>query len=199
MKTGHFILFITVVILCKVTIAQKKPMKWGNVSVEEFEMKVYDKDSSSVAVVLCDYGYSQDISFKRHTRIKIIKEEEVQYANRKILYRQGNYSYLAPKSIKGQTYNLTPEGKIEITKLNQNEVYTKEIFDNLYQKSFALPAVTVGSVIEYCYTIPGSPFRDWEFQSEIPTVWSEARFVIPYGIECGIIEQGSVVFEVKEE
>ena len=36
--------------------AQKAPMKFGNVSMDEVTMKYYEADSSVDAAVLCEYG-----------------------------------------------------------------------------------------------------------------------------------------------
>jgi hypothetical protein len=38
--------------------AQKEPIKFGSAPLEDLQMKVYPKDSSASAVVLCDYGTS---------------------------------------------------------------------------------------------------------------------------------------------
>ena len=40
------------------TLAQKSPIKFGEVSLEDFKMTRYEKDSSAAAVVLCDFGES---------------------------------------------------------------------------------------------------------------------------------------------
>ena len=50
------------------SLAQKSPIKFGEVSLEELKMTRYEKDSSASAVVLCDFGessinYSQTAGF----------------------------------------------------------------------------------------------------------------------------------------
>ena len=51
-------LSITLLLLFGATtlIAQKAPIKYGKVSIDELKMKSYEKDTSAVAVYLCDYG-----------------------------------------------------------------------------------------------------------------------------------------------
>lgn len=39
-------------------IAQKPPIKFGDVAMDVLKMQVYDKDTSAAAVVLADYGES---------------------------------------------------------------------------------------------------------------------------------------------
>ncbi len=59
--------------------AQKTPMKWGKLSIEEIELNSYSSDTSASAVVLCDYGEiyfmpGQPIEVRRHKRVKILKK-----------------------------------------------------------------------------------------------------------------------------
>ena len=63
-------------------------------------------------------------------------------------------------------------------------MYEEKINDNWFQKKFVFPNVKSGSIIEYEYEIV-SPFKfnlvDWEFQSELPTLYSEYKvFMVPF-------------------
>ena len=82
-------------------ISQKSPIKFGNVGLEDLQMKTYPEDTSAIAVVLCDYGYF-DISafqFTRNLRIKILKKEGSSIGTRV-------YPTNARSLIKGITFNL---------------------------------------------------------------------------------------------
>ena len=65
------------------TLAQKSPLKFGVIPLEDLKMTVYDKDTSASAVVLADYGeayirvtsVSAMLNFDRHVRIKILKKD----------------------------------------------------------------------------------------------------------------------------
>jgi hypothetical protein len=42
--------------VCSLSFAQKDPIKFGEIPLEDLQMTVYDKDTSAVAVILADYG-----------------------------------------------------------------------------------------------------------------------------------------------
>ncbi len=73
--------------------------------------------------------------------------------------------------------------------------------DNLNRAKFTLPNVKEGSVIEYSYRITSeflSYLRDWEFQREIPTVWSEYKVTIPEYFHYNQLSRGYHPFAVNE-
>ena len=170
--------------------AQKPPIKFGDVSMEELKMMHYEKDSSAVAVVLADYGessisYDQSkgfrLKFERLRRVKILSKGGYEWGDFSIpLYTDG----LAEEdviSLKAVTYNLE-NGKIVESKLKNDAIYREAV--DIYQKNvkFALANVKEGSVIDISYKI-SSPFfyyfRNWDFQATIPIIWSEYRVRIP--------------------
>src|SRR5258708_27816063 len=77
------ILFLLLFAASFVLKAQKPPEKFGDIPMEDMNMKVYPLDSSASAVVLFDYGVAYlsytindvNLYFERHTRIKILKKE----------------------------------------------------------------------------------------------------------------------------
>ncbi|MEN8119179.1 MAG: DUF3857 domain-containing protein [Bacteroidota bacterium] len=171
--------------------AQKAPIKFGKVSKEELEMKVYEKDTAAEAVVLAEYGASEIryvssdkgfvLVFENHTRIKILKKEGLDYANVDVrLYSARANVDEDVSGLKAQTYNLE-NGKIVTTKLSRKEVFEEDESKHWKLKKFALPNVKVGSVIEYKYIVTSEFFyiKPWYFQTTIPVVWSEYRTTIP--------------------
>jgi hypothetical protein len=158
-------------------------VKFGQVSMEEMQMNVYEKDPDAEAVVLYDHGSSYltyvsnefKLYFKRHKRIKILKKAGYDYASDLVTIYQSGTEREKVTELKGFTYNLE-NGKVVKTKLNSESIFDEKISDHLDAKKFTLPNVKEGSVIEFTYTVSSdflSNLRDWEFQSEIPTVWSE--------------------------
>lgn len=172
------------------TSAQKPPIKFGDVPLEQIQMKVYAKDSTAAAVVLTDYGestidYSADkgffIKFDRIRRVKILTKDGYEWGNFTIpLYHEGS-KVEDLGSLKAVTYNLE-NGKVVETKMAKDAVFEEERDDNWTFVKLALPNVKEGSVVEITYRVT-SPyifnFQDWDFQTTIPTVWSEYRTRIP--------------------
>lgn len=148
-------------------LAQKTPMKYGRPTKEELEMKVCPFDSNAAAMVLCDYGYfkAENIEFNRMLRIKIFKKEGYDWADFK------NKWYYENPQISGITFNMD-SGKVVEQKLKSSAIFKKNGKKNSVYVSFTMPDVKVGSVIDVRINYKGFP-KDWYFQNEIPTAWSE--------------------------
>jgi len=146
--------------------AQKDKPKFGKVEMSDLEMKVYDKDTSAVAVVLYDYGEfdGRNFTFTRFTRIKILKKAGYGYANR-------IYSDIPSSNIDGITYNLE-NGQIVKSKLKSESIFNERVYENFYNTRVAMPNVKEGSVIDIQINFVGFS-NVWQFQYEIPVKWSE--------------------------
>ncbi len=154
--------------------------KLGQVKAEEIAMKSYLPDTSAEAVVLEDRGYSTlthnstngyQIIYRRYKRIKILKKSAYNYATVNIGFYVGNRSSETVRNIKARTYNGSDFKDLEAT-----AVFEEKKSDKIFLKKFTFPDVKEGSVIEYCYDMDSDfvmQLRDWEFQTDIPTVKSE--------------------------
>lgn len=203
-------LFIALVV--QASLAQKAPVKFGNVSMDEMTMKVYPADSSAEAVILVDYGestmrYIQDkgfqLNFDRTMRIKILKNtpQALDWADHVIhLYEQGEDEEKI-SGIKAVTYNLE-NGKIVETKMKSESILREKYAKNWKKVSIVCPNVKEGSVVEITYTITSDfifNFQDWTFQALIPTVHSEYRAEIPEYFTYDKYMQGYVGLAVSDE
>src|SRR5688572_27416478 len=122
-----FLLFLPLTVL-----AQKPPIKFGDVPIENLKMLTYEKDTSASAVILADYGesiiqYDQNdgfiLHFERLRRIKILSKDGLDYANFSIpLYHDGGESEKLA-GLKAVTYNLE-NGKVQETKLKNDGIFT---------------------------------------------------------------------------
>ncbi|WP_082113263.1 DUF3857 domain-containing protein [Kordia jejudonensis] len=159
--------------------------KFGAVSKEEINMRVYEKDTTAHAVVLEEYG---DVSFQLikdrillvkhyYTKIKVLDKDGVQHADIEIPYYHTKKSKEKIKDIKAITHNA--DGKVRLT---DNQVFTIDHTENWSAKRFTFPSVKPGSVLEYQYTLE-TPFvynfEGWDFQSDIPKEYSEFSAKIP--------------------
>ena len=182
---------------------------FGKVDEATLSMTHYPLDSTAGAVVLGDYGSSRidynqaqglQVIFTRHTRIKILNSSAYDLANVYVnLYKQGNDEEKISQ-IKGYTYNLE-NGKVVKTKLNRRDVFEEAYSDHLNRAKFTLPNVKEGAVIEYSYRITSeflSYLRDWEFQREIPTAWSEYQVTIPEYFHYNQLSRGYHPLVVNE-
>lgn len=179
--------FISLLLLitCALNIsAARDQIKFGKIEQSEIEMTVCPIDSNAGAVVLGAVGYTEfkitekdiTIEFNRHVRIKIFNKESFDKGNFNIyLYKNlsGNQEKLM--GIKGVVYNLK-DGKLEKTKLKNDNIFKDELDDNHNVVKIAMPDIQEGSIIELSYMIQ-SPFiynlQNWRFQDDIPTLYSE--------------------------
>lgn len=148
-----------------------------NATLEELKMTAYEKDSSARAVVLNEKGhvYFNIKGRNRYTReyyvkIKILKKSGFDKATVQIPF----YKSSRVKSIEAITYNLKENGEIEKTLLEEKDIFKEKFNKSFNIKSFSIPNVKVGSVIEYKYTYSRNSYGvyDWDFQTDIPKVKS---------------------------
>ena len=160
-----------------------KSAKMGQTTLKELEMKIYDKDSSAVAVVLYEQGNTYmnpskdyNLSTDYYYRIKILKKEGFEKGIIRIPY----YYKESIDDIKAITYNLNGNS-FQKKELSKKDIFKNKETDKWTTLSFTLPNIKVGSVIEYSYTYTTPYFQrleDWYFQSDIPKIKSEYESAI---------------------
>ncbi|MDH5475722.1 MAG: DUF3857 domain-containing protein [Cyclobacteriaceae bacterium] len=185
--------------------AQLKTIELGKVSKEELTMTTYDKDLEAEAVVLYDKGESYffdtdtgfEIRFSRINRTKILTKAGVKFAEVSIPYYVDGYGQTEKVvSIEAYSYNFE-NGNLIKKALDNATIYEEKINERWMSKKFVFPNVKEGSIIEYKYELE-TPFQynlpDWNFQSTIPTVYSEYVVnMIPF-YEYQYIVQGTKEF-----
>jgi hypothetical protein len=197
---------------CLVASAQKSPIKFGDIPMEDMKMTIYDKDSSAAAVVLVDFGIAfvnnvnDDIqlNFDRHTRIKILTKEGLEWANAVIpIYHSGGGEERIT-NFKASAYNLEG-GKIVESKLTKDGIFKDRVDKYNDIQKFTLPNVKVGTVLEYSFHKTSefyTNFPNWQFQQTIPTRHSEYWAMMPHGFNYEKYMQGfvqNINYEAKHD
>lgn len=170
---------------------QKKQFKYGVVNPEEFKLRASGKDSASSALVLFDVGecyFELDRNgrfvyvFERHIRYKINNKTAYDLANYQLeLYRGSAQAKETLHYMEAATYNLA-NNKVLQTKIPKSGRFTEEYNEKYTLKKFSLPEVKENSIIEYKYKIVSDfifTLREWKFQSEIPSLYSEYNIKVP--------------------
>lgn len=207
----HLLMLTLCVLFFYESFGKEEKVKFGKIDKSHLEMKIYDKDSSAVALVLYENGtskieYQQNIGwrlvFNKHQRIKILKKEGVKYADFQIGLSKSNNESEDLGSLKAITFNLEG-GKIVKSELSKKDVHLEEVNSGNELKSFTLPNVKVGSVIDIRYNIDCKMFfrnmRPWKFQHDIPTLYSEYHVRIPEYFNFRKFVLGFEQFSVQEE
>lgn len=190
------------------SFAQSGIMKWNSFPLSDLKMTEYELDKEASAVVLGQkahakfklQGDSEMMVYDYHIRIKILSKAGLDQATIKLPY----YSEDRLESIggiKATTANLK-NGQIVTTKLEKNDIFNEKVSDFVSQKKFTMPAVEVGSIIEYKYEMTSKRttlLEDFYFQREIPVKWAELNFEVPEFFEYIFLTQTSLPFHIKTQ
>jgi hypothetical protein len=166
---------------------------YGNVTESELQMKKYAKDTSAHAVVLSEYGKSVinitgddhiRLIYEYHVKIKIFDSKGFSNATVEIpVYNnKDNDSYEEVSDITGFTSYTDESGRTQKTELDTKNIYPVKENKHWANYKFTMPGLKNGCIIEYKYRLI-SPyfenFHSWNFQWDIPKVYSEYEVHIP--------------------
>jgi len=186
--------------------------KFGDVTQEELEMKVYPNDTTASAVILLKEGETRFVyddvndffkyEYTIKMKIKILKEDGLNWCNHEVEYYEGNKSVEREdvRGLSGTTYNLE-NGKIIKTKLSNDYIFEEDINNKYKLRKFTLPGAKVGSVIEYKYTVVSRFFidlRGFVFQSSIPTARVRCEISIPEYFKYNLDMRGYETINTKK-
>jgi hypothetical protein len=162
----HILTLVLLMGFFGIAIAQKAPVKFGQIDKAALIDNIFEPDTSAPAVVLCDYGFFSESRFQttRTLRVKILKKEGYLWANQ-------SFNLNLKTEIRGITYNIE-NGEIVETKLRNESIFMTRIIENYYEMRIAMPNVKVGSIIDIQFIYDGIP-ATWDFQQEIPVAYSE--------------------------
>ncbi len=192
LRTSKYFLLVIAILLVNIAKAQiPAPITFGKIDIKDLEMKSYAKDTTAEAVVLCDYGeysyfFGKDmpkVIYRRHVRIKILKKGGFAYASQRIPYYLSSDLDKAESidHLEASTWNLENGSPVSYS-LSDEDFFDEKGGNTLFYKKFTFPQVKEGSVLEYTYELESGlwySLRTWNFQTSIPTIWSELRSEIP--------------------
>ena len=184
--------------------------KFGKIPDEFVTMKVYEADPDAEAVVLSDVGNAKiafsagsgfQITYNIHKVIKVLSKGGVSYGDFQIPYYSIPGRTDLVGSIKGFVYNESNGGIVK-EKIGKEHIFEEEVSKTFRIKKISAPNIKEGSVIELSYEIVSDLFsylREWEFQSEIPTRWSEYSLEYPEYFSFTQSAQGYERYVINEQ
>ncbi|MCA5005193.1 DUF3857 domain-containing protein [Sphingobacterium bovistauri] len=203
--------YLIILSICFYLVSNSQDFSYGKIAKEEFEKSTYAPHAE--AIVLQEFGKArveyqeikQDLvlRFYYHTKILIKNKEGLEYGNFTIpLFKSSNNSSETIHGIKGTTYHISAEGKIEKTDLDKKNIITEKSTDNINLVKIALPNVKENCIVELRYTTE-SPFlynlESWKFQDFIPKIHSEFVTEIPELCLYNVNMKGYVKLESKKD
>jgi len=165
--------------------------EFGRITHDDNDFDKNKIDSSANAVVLKEFGTtsiqisdrtnSTELFFEYHVKIKIYNKDGYNQANIVIpTYKDGSREEII-SSIKASTFNYE-NGRFVETVMDKNAVFSESRSKYTTLTKFTLPNIKDGSIIEYSYKLESPSlfnFKTWEFQTNIPKVYSEYLILIP--------------------
>ena len=165
--------------------------KFGKVKAEDFAVKSSLIDSSTKAIELFDigtcgfegnlHGWFSTV-FTRHVRIKILNKNGYDAATVRVILYEGEHGREEKiEDVKASTFNLINNEVVE-TKLVKTDLLSEKYNKKFTKKTFTLPNLKEGSIIEYTYTTRSDYItflRSWKFEGENPCLYNEYTVAIP--------------------
>lgn len=179
MRTIKPTLLLIIIFLNKLSYGQIEFPAFGSFTAEEVNMKQCSFDPEADAVILSDKavaGYDDNYRLitERRIKIKILTTKGIERANISIPFYSGDdFEYLS--KLEAYTYNFDELGRPSSVPVGKNSFYTERTNNYWSQIKFAMPAVKVGSIIEYHYVSTMKSYNgleEWQFQSDMPTIKS---------------------------
>lgn len=179
---------------------------WGTYDHASFDWTSYAKDPSAHAVVLKEFGKAwitsngnvSSLMFEYHVKIKLFDDEGLRKGHIEIPYYiqdNGSYEEITQASVQGLTYYPDNNGAMHAVDLSQDSVNIVKKNKHWSAIVFTMPKLKKGCVIEYKYRL-SSPYLDkfktWQFQSDIPKVYSEYEAHIPTVFGYNVLLRGSI-------
>lgn len=192
MNRVYFIFSLALILISADLFSQTIPVnkRFGKVSKEEVELKEYPADTSASALMLYENTYVSlnfdpangfVLNTQKHRRIKILKEEGLEWGDVEMIYYYSSVLRDNIFKIDVVTYNMV-DGKVVETKMPNKYIFDDEYTENYRKISFSAQEVRVGSVIEIRYEISSNIY--WEIddiyiQKNIPVNLSECQVRVP--------------------
>jgi len=155
---------------------------WPEIPASDVELTSVPDHPNAPAVVLYETGRlvlnrkSLSCYFEVYRRIKVLTEEGLDFGSVQVL----SDDYYRMKELDARTH--LPDGRI--VELPSDAVF-KSRYDDYYSAkvtSFAMPEVTVGSIVEYRYKVYFDSVlypSPWYFQRRIPVLYSQVSCIVP--------------------
>jgi hypothetical protein len=203
------IVLLSLIVL--ISNAQTSPFtKFGKITAEELQKKIYSIDSNANAVVLSDIGSAAiegnskgwfSISFTRHRVVHILNKNGYDEANVEVyLYTNGEEEEKL-ENVKAVTYNLE-NGKIAESKLEKSAIFKEKVDKHRIIKKFTFPNVKEGCIVEYEYKVTSDYIENldpWHFQGDAAVLWSEYNLSVPQFFTYTFLSHGYHEFAVNEK
>ncbi|KAA1247054.1 DUF3857 domain-containing protein [Aquimarina sp. RZ0] len=177
------------------------------VSRDDLKNSKYQKDTTANAFYIYEKGFSRVENGNKYNlltdyerKIKILNPNGYNEATIEILLYKDKNRKEKIRKILAYTYNLK-NNKIIRTKVKESDIYREQYDEHYTLVKFTFPDIKPGSVITYSYQ-KESPyifkFNGWDFQDDIPKLYSEYISDLPGNYIYNIKLVGFLTLDTNE-
>lgn len=170
-----------------------KDFQFGDYDRKQLDMPNYDKDPTAHALVLNELGRAwissngntATLMFDYHVKIKLFDTPALKRGHVELPYYikdNGSYEEIRTGSVQAITYYKEPNGAMHASSVDPDSINIVKVNKHLSKVVFNMPNLQPGCIIEYKYRLESpfiEKFKTWEFQSDIPKLYSEYEVHIP--------------------
>jgi Domain of Unknown Function with PDB structure (DUF3857)/Domain of Unknown Function with PDB structure (DUF3858)/Transglutaminase-like superfamily len=191
--TKQFYLIISIMLCCAKGFSQKETaekVKFGDITIKDFEPDYKLLDSNAQAVILYDAGSAKyegnseswfNVIYTYHKRVQLIHKNAFDIATIEIPLYKGENAEDNIEKLEAVTYVLE-NGIITKTKVDKESIFKDKATKDYTIKKFTFPNLKEGCIIEYTYRIvsPRANYlRGFYFQDKYPVIRSEYSIDVP--------------------
>src|SRR5690606_6637846 len=176
---------------------------FGEPLPEEFLMDHYSPDPEAPAVVLYERAYSFLVIYdgqimiakEVHVKIKVFDAQRFENATVEIPYYSEKNNSENIRYIKAITHN----GDMK-SYLTESKIFNVDEYPRWSIKKFTFPNIQNGSILEYTYrkeSLFFSNFGNWQFQGNLPKIYSELTTKIPGNLKYNRTLYGSKKLDIN--
>ncbi len=178
--------------------------RFGQPTKEELTLKKYEPEPKSPGIILYESGnyYIKSVGFgiyvvkEIYRKIKVLDATNFDHTNVEIAYFEGNgWNKEEILEYEAMTHNGT-----EQTPVPESAFFKTQETSSVKSLKFTFPNVQDGSILEYKYTILSPYFyylNGWEFQHDLPTIYSLFQTVLPVNLRYNRILYGNQELAIK--
>ncbi len=167
----------------------------GGSKVQPEDFEIPEAFAQAEAVIVSDKGemdFTVDHLIYRYSRRIYIQDESgLRWAQASILYQPDSRE--AINNVSARAYRLNAAEEVAIFPINKKTIKDRETANGSREISFSIPFAQVGDIVEYTYEISTYSYnslRSWNFQREIPVIFSQYLISAPSGYSFSTLIQG---------